>query len=62
MVDKVRLLSGQAFIHVSTGYCNTERPLVEERVYAAPAHAPLERALALAASAPKEMLAQLTPE
>lgn len=49
-------------MHVSTAYCNAELRFVEERVYAAPAHAPLHRALQLAAAAPRPLLHAITDQ
>ncbi|KAM3955479.1 putative fatty acyl-CoA reductase CG5065 [Aphomia sociella] len=55
-----KLPNMQAFIHVSTAYCNAELSTVEERVYPSPA--PLDQLLAVAESMPADLMTSITPK
>ncbi|XP_030041027.1 putative fatty acyl-CoA reductase CG5065 [Manduca sexta] len=53
-----RLPNIQAFIHVSTAYCNADLITVEEKVYTSPVS--LDQVLALTDSVPDELMAEIT--
>ncbi|XP_052749063.1 putative fatty acyl-CoA reductase CG5065 isoform X2 [Galleria mellonella] len=55
-----RLPNIEAFIHVSTAYCNAELSTIEERVYPPPAS--LDRLLAVAESMPNDLMTDITPK
>lgn len=48
----------EAFVHVSTAYCNCDRRIVEEKLYPPPAD--LDKLLALCDALPTELLADIT--